>query len=146
MVFEKHSSQLCPRHTIVICTCTVRRESLKTIERKLVIGLLSWFVCLCLCLYVFVCICVSLLELSVGQIYPEFEVDEAEDEEVTVGVASIAMASSPQSMPPASVGTACIESWCLRKSTLRWNARSQFSQLYGLYPVCFRVCVIRFDD
>ena len=32
------------------------------------------------------------------------------------------------------------------KSTLRWKARPHLSQANGLKPVCFRLCVIRFDD
>ena len=37
----------------------------------------------------------------------------------------------------------CWESLCLLKSTFRWNLLSQSPQANGLYPVCFRMCVIR---
>lgn len=40
----------------------------------------------------------------------------------------------------------CCVSLCLRRSTLRWKARPHKSHANGLYPVCFRLCVIRFDD
>ena len=38
-----------------------------------------------------------------------------------------------------------VSTWRLR-STLRWNAFSQSAHEKGLYPVCLRMCVIRFDD
>lgn len=40
----------------------------------------------------------------------------------------------------------CWVSLCLRRSTLRWNARPQMSHANGLNPVCLRECVIKLDD
>lgn len=40
----------------------------------------------------------------------------------------------------------CCESMCRRRSTLRWKAREQRWHWNGLKPVCFRLCVMRFDD
>lgn len=39
----------------------------------------------------------------------------------------------------------CVSIW-RRKSTLRWKARKHLWHWNGLKPVCFRLCVIRFDD
>ncbi len=39
----------------------------------------------------------------------------------------------------------CVSIW-RRKSTLRWNARKHLWHWNGLKPVCFRLCVIKFDD
>lgn len=40
----------------------------------------------------------------------------------------------------------CWDSLCLRRSTFLWKAFSQRPQEKGLYPVCLRMCVMRFED
>ena len=39
----------------------------------------------------------------------------------------------------------CVSIW-RRRSTFRWNARRHLWHWNGLKPVCFRLCVIKFDD
>ena len=41
--------------------------------------------------------------------------------------------------------SACCVSLCLRRSTLRWNARPQREQVKGLKPVCFLQWVMRLE-
>ena len=49
------------------------------------------------------------------------------------------------SRPCCTSAACCVSIWRL-KSTLRWKARPQLSQLNGLKPVCLREWVIRLDD
>lgn len=44
------------------------------------------------------------------------------------------------------LNSVCWVSLWRRKSTFLWNARPHRSQANGLNPVCFRECVIKFDD